>query len=229
MKSQDTRGVSVIAFPLRGAWKVFPIPGHPQHAYDFVGLSDALRYMRANTLSNIFWGGSVEDWHGWGRPIFAPVDGEVIQAEDGWEDRREVGFVRDFFSFFLLRRTPSPNAEDPRSVAGNFVTIKMADGRIVFMCHMKKGSVRVTPGMHVREGEKIGEVGNSGNSMSPHLHLNIFEDINPRLTGPLILHYMGGAHIAPFSFARVLRMREGTWTEVRGEEPRKREIIKSTA
>jgi murein DD-endopeptidase MepM/ murein hydrolase activator NlpD len=38
---------------------------------------------------------------------------------------------------------------------------------------MKPGSVRVHVGERVRRGQLLGELGNSGNSATPHLHLQV--------------------------------------------------------
>ncbi len=208
-----------LSFPLRGIWKVFPIPGHPKHARDFVGLSDSLKYMRKNKWHNIIKGGSIEDWYGWGSPIYAPISGKIIQAKDGWEDKTDVGFLNDFVQYFLLRKSPSPVTDDPRSVAGNFVTIESPEGFIVFMCHMKKNSIRVAPGTLIKEGEKIGEVGNSGNSLSPHLHLNVFHDIDSALTGHSLLRYLNADHLLPFTFSNILTLTKNKdWIEINNQE-----------
>lgn len=44
--------------------------------------------------------------------------------------------------------------------------------------HMQFGSLEVAEGDTVSVGQKIGEVGNSGQSTGPHLHLEIWEDGN---------------------------------------------------
>ncbi len=38
---------------------------------------------------------------------------------------------------------------------------------------MKPGSVRVRVGERVRRGQVLGQLGNSGNSATPHLHLQV--------------------------------------------------------
>ena len=39
--------------------------------------------------------------------------------------------------------------------------------------HLKQGSLRVHVGEQVRRGQVLGEVGDSGNSGEPHLHLQV--------------------------------------------------------
>jgi len=65
------------------------------------------------------------------------------------------------------------------TVGGNHVIIDIAGGRYAFYAHLKPGSVRVHPGEHVRRGQVIGRVGNSGNSTEPHLHFHLSDGPSP--------------------------------------------------
>ncbi|MCI5109620.1 MAG: M23 family metallopeptidase [Marivita sp.] len=56
---------------------------------------------------------------------------------------------------------------------GNAVRINRGNGYQSVYCHMKLGSVRVTPGQRVVKGQLLGEVGLSGLTNYPHLHLTI--------------------------------------------------------
>jgi murein DD-endopeptidase MepM/ murein hydrolase activator NlpD len=53
---------------------------------------------------------------------------------------------------------------------GNFVKIKHASGFETLYAHMKAGSVKPNIGDYVAKGQKIGEVGTTGNSSGNHLH-----------------------------------------------------------
>ena len=71
------------------------------------------------------------------------------------------------------RTTPPPDNPPPPPLAGlpgNHVTLRIAPGIYVLYAHMKPGSVRVRVGERVRRGQVLGELGNSGNSATPHLH-----------------------------------------------------------
>lgn len=54
---------------------------------------------------------------------------------------------------------------------GNFIKLKHADGLETAYGHCSKIDVKV--GDTVKKGEKIGEVGNTGNSTGPHLHFEV--------------------------------------------------------
>ncbi len=56
---------------------------------------------------------------------------------------------------------------------GNYVIIKHANGFETRYMHMRKGSVKVTPGMKVKKGQVIGRMGNTGYSSGRHLHFSI--------------------------------------------------------
>lgn len=56
---------------------------------------------------------------------------------------------------------------------GNAVRINHGNGYQSVYCHMKLGSVRVTPGQRVLQGQVLGEVGLSGLTNFPHLHLTV--------------------------------------------------------
>lgn len=56
---------------------------------------------------------------------------------------------------------------------GNRVAIKHTDGWITDYCHMKNGSVSVKKGNFVSTGQKLGQIGLSGLTEFPHLHINI--------------------------------------------------------
>lgn len=59
---------------------------------------------------------------------------------------------------------------------GNGVAITHEGGWETQYCHMKQGSVRVKAGDRVEAGMPLGEVGLSGNTEFPHLHLTLRRD-----------------------------------------------------
>jgi len=98
------------------------------------------------------------NWPGYGQKILAVASGTVVAAIDG-----------------LPQAVPGALPPDlsPSQADGNAVLLRLADGRIVSYAHMIPGSVTVKRGQHVREGQVLGRVGNSGNSSAPHLHIQV--------------------------------------------------------
>ncbi|MEM6905041.1 MAG: M23 family metallopeptidase [Pseudomonadota bacterium] len=89
--------------------------------------------------------------------VLAVADGKVRATRDGMEDRLDVG----------------ASVEVAGKECGNGVVIDHEDGWSSQYCHLRRGSVMVTDGMEVKAGDFLGEVGLSGRTEYPHLHLTI--------------------------------------------------------
>ncbi len=87
-----------------------------------------------------------------GAPLVAPCAGTVVAAQ---------GTRPDF-------EVPQ---QDSVNRLGNHVILRCGEAEIVF-AHMRQGSVAVAPGDQVEVGDRLGEVGNSGASTEPHLHIH---------------------------------------------------------
>lgn len=90
-----------------------------------------------------------------GRPVIAPCAGVVVAAVDGLPDM------------------PVPQA-DTDHLAGNHVILRCA-GADILLGHLREGSVLVGVGRKLSARDAIAEVGNSGNTSEPHLHINAQE------------------------------------------------------
>jgi len=115
-----------------------------------------------------------EDYLIFGSPVLAPADGVVIDRIDGRIDSPIGQMTADFDAY---QRT-----KDLRLFGGNFVIIDHGHGEISYLAHLRQGSVRVQKGDRVRAGQQIAQVGNSGDSLEPHLHYQILA--SPVLDGP---------------------------------------------
>ena len=87
-----------------------------------------------------------------GAPLVAPCSGSVVAAENGMLD-------------FEVPEQDSVNR------LGNHVILRCGEAEIV-LAHMRRGSVTVRPEDVVANGDPLGEVGNSGASTEPHLHIH---------------------------------------------------------
>jgi hypothetical protein len=61
-------------------------------------------------------------------------------------------------------------------LSGNYVVIKHSDGYKTGYLHILDNSISVTLGQTVTKGEKIAEVGSTGQSTGAHLHFIVYED-----------------------------------------------------
>lgn len=92
------------------------------------------------------------DYRIFAEPVMAPCNGRIMATRN---DRPDM---------------PVPDMD--RSVMlGNHVILQCG-GYHVVMAHFREGSVLVAPGDRVKTGQKLAEVGNSGNSGEPHLHIH---------------------------------------------------------
>lgn len=87
-----------------------------------------------------------------GTPVLAPCAGQVILAEGGRTDM------------------PVPQV-DEEYPAGNHVLLRCGDHDIL-LAHFRQGSLQVVVGDDLAIGQHIAEVGNSGESSEPHLHIH---------------------------------------------------------
>lgn len=87
-----------------------------------------------------------------GNPVTAPCEGEVVAAVDGLADMQV------------------PIQDEP-NLAGNHIVLRCVAADIL-LAHFKNGSVLVHKGQRLAVGSPIAEVGNSGASGEPHLHIH---------------------------------------------------------
>jgi hypothetical protein len=104
------------------------------------------------------------NYHIYGEPVIAVADGTVVGTRNDLEDQ-------------VPGALPANISLDEAD--GNFVVLDIGGGRFVNYAHMRRGSVRVKLGDKVRRGEQIGEVGNTGNSLAPHMHLHVQDGTSP--------------------------------------------------
>ncbi len=91
-----------------------------------------------------------------GVDVYAARSGTITAVHDGEYDR-------------WSRVNPNPRRQP------NYVVIDHGEGLVTEYLHLKNSSIPVTVGQNVLAGQKIGEVGSSGNSSDAHLHFAVYE------------------------------------------------------
>jgi murein DD-endopeptidase MepM/ murein hydrolase activator NlpD len=61
---------------------------------------------------------------------------------------------------------------------GNLILVRHSDNLITVYAHNDEN--KATVGAHVRQGEQIAVVGQTGNATGPHLHFEVRQDRIPR-------------------------------------------------
>jgi hypothetical protein len=100
----------------------------------------------------------LESYTIFGKPVLAVADAVVVAVIDG-----------------LPEQTPGkyPTNIPLEEADGNSVILDLGEQRYAMYAHMQPGSIRVGRGESVKIGQVIGLVGNTGNSVAPHLHFQV--------------------------------------------------------
>lgn len=150
-KRFSSTGIPQLLLPVTGEWTV--TQGHNgaythqkewANAWDFeIEDVNGKKYAEDPT--------SLKDHYAFGKPVHAAAAGYVAKMVNGIADN-PVGIT---------------NTQDNW---GNYVSIYHMAGYYTLYAHLKEGSIKFSEGDYVKQGEKIGQVGNSGRSPLPHLH-----------------------------------------------------------
>jgi hypothetical protein len=100
----------------------------------------------------------------YGRDVLAVADASVFAVIDGLPDQ--------------------PPGKMPSGIAieeaeGNSVILDLGSGRYALYAHLRAGSIIVKAGDRVKRGQTIARVGNSGNTLAPHLHFHVMDTPSP--------------------------------------------------
>jgi hypothetical protein len=116
--------------------------------------TDIIKYYPAR---KIFLPYNNDDYPIFSEKVYSPIDGTVFKIENDINDN--IPFSGSY----------------PYNT-GNSVVIR-SDNIYFLIGHLKKGSIIVNPGDHVRANELIAEAGNSGFSERPHIHMQLIHSL----------------------------------------------------
>ena len=123
------------------------------HALDLIFVKNHLTYQGNPN--------SCESYYSYGQSVIAPANGVVIDIVDGIPDA-------------------SPGENNMKHPEGNYIIIKHTSKEYSMIAHLKPDAFEVSVGDYIRRGQLIARVGNSGNSMEPHIHFQIMNQSNPQ-------------------------------------------------
>src|ERR1700761_1566118 len=166
----DQQSVAVIGPPLRGERYIsadsccdavrhtraaMPIDGRAWIAQRY-----AVDWEQLNASGAIYSGPreKLESYAIFGRPALAVADAVVASITDGAPEQTPGKY---------------PTHISPVSADGNSVILDLGQSRYALYAHLQPGSIKVHPGDSVKLGQVLGLVGDSGNSVVPHLHFQV--------------------------------------------------------
>ena len=149
------------------------------------------------------------DWLGYGAAVLAVADASVAAVRDAMAESASVS-----------GNPKHALAED----AGNYVALRLDDGRYAFYEHLRPGSVAVRVGQRVHRGEVLGQLGFTGASVGPHLHFHVSDGLSTLASEgrPFVFDAFDllGAYADPGMFGKAVwtprneaeaRRRQGEW------------------
>jgi hypothetical protein len=168
----DHRAVAVIAPPIHGAGYVsadsccdavrhqraaLPINGH-----FYIAQRYAVDWEQINEQGRIYHGPKekLESYNIFGKEAIAVADATVASTTDGAPEGTPGQYPTDI---------------DPTTADGNAVILDLGQHRYAMYAHLQPGSIKVHQGDKVKTGQVLGLVGDTGNSLVPHLHFQLMD------------------------------------------------------
>jgi murein DD-endopeptidase MepM/ murein hydrolase activator NlpD len=178
----------VLALPFRGTWlarnsPARRVPSHGTHLFATTYAMDFLAVRGRHTAGVRDWRTLVateppDRFYAYGLPILAPAAGTVVAVHDGEVDHEARRSQLTRASYALSQAARARGGAG--ALAGNHVILALPDGRgYVVLAHLRAGSIRVAAGEPVAVGQQVGDCGNSGNSLQPHLHIQVMDGLDP--------------------------------------------------
>jgi murein DD-endopeptidase MepM/ murein hydrolase activator NlpD len=106
-------------------------------------------------------GAANEQHYAFGADVLAVADGVVVSVRNGMPEETPS--------------KPTVAVHEPGDYGGNHVILQLATNVYAAYAHMQPGSITVKLGDSVKAGDRIGKLGNTGNSTAPHLHFGLLD------------------------------------------------------
>jgi hypothetical protein len=200
------RSAVTIDMPFAGEWYVFSggrsalVNNHwttvPQRdALDIIQIRNGSSYRGdKNELTS---------YYAYGKPVVAPAPGRITALTDS-------------------RPNVAIGDSDRAHPEGNFLILEIGGGRYVMMGHLQPGSAKVGVGDTVRRGQPLANVGNSGNTSEPHLHIQVQNTADFQNT-------LGEQRTYPVLFSNTVLIRGGDAGSAGTSDPRRNDFIRNAA
>jgi hypothetical protein len=124
-------------------------------AIDWLQLGADLRFFHGDEKD-------VKSYPYYGSKVIAVADGTVVETLSTLDDQ-------------VPGQLPDPKTMTLENVDGNHIVLDLGHNKYAFYAHLQKGSVLVKKGDHVKRGQTLGLLGNTGNTSAPHLHFHLMD------------------------------------------------------
>ena len=144
-----------------------------------------------------------------------PVEGARISSTFGMRVHPVLGFMKMHkgTDFAAPIGTPIYAAGDATVIfaamagtAGNRAILKHDNGWETWYLHMNHFGPGITAGVHVHQGQQIGEIGTTGRSTGPHLHYELH--VNDEPVDPMSVQMDAGKTLDPVAMKAFFRERD---------------------
>ena len=134
----------------------------------FYGQRFAIDWMRLDEGGRLVHGdpADVHNYADYGVDVLSVADGTVVDMLSTLDDQPPG-------------QLPDPKTITIQNVDGNHVIVDLGHGVYAFYAHMEKNSIPVALGQHVKRGDVLGKLGNTGNTSAPHLHFHLMDGPSP--------------------------------------------------
>jgi hypothetical protein len=170
--------VTVLGPPLAGrGWTVLNGCCEPGGVHRGTGLpvNGQIHYAQRFAIDWVQLGADLRIFHGdekdvksyacYGAKVIAVADGTVVSTLSTLDDQ-------------VPGQLPDPKTITLENVDGNHVVLDLGHNKYAFYAHLQKGSLLVKNGDHVKRGQVLGLLGNTGNTSGPHLHFHLMDGVS---------------------------------------------------
>lgn len=125
---------------------------------------------------------NLENWPAFRQKIVSPVQGTIVEIRTNMPDNTmntsgQRVFPDNFDSF------------GETAGLGNYVVIKIDDENFLMMSHFRQSTLTVSVGDKIVPGQYLGELGLSGDTAYPHLHIQMQDGVDTLHSRPVPIRF----------------------------------------
>jgi hypothetical protein len=163
-------------------------------AIDWMRLDEAGRLVNGDPAD-------VHRWVSYDSDVLAVADGRVVKTAQNLDDQTPGSL-------------PDPKTITLANVDGNYIVLDLGNRVFAFYAHLRRNSISVSPGEHVKRGQVLAKLGNTGNTSAPHLHFHLMDGTSTLGSNgiPYVIdtfEYAGEVSAAKLASGNM----EGTWND----------------